>query len=342
MQSSSFWICPKTRFWLLIIFIFLCPYTRRASSDRLSAEEAVIINLSKEAEVSGKRILLGEISEIKCSDQKRLKKLKQLEVSNSPLLGTTIKIDLRKIKWVLRRDDFDLKEFKFGKKPQSVIVKTKSITVTDKRLFDTVKKYLMQNLEGKTEEINLTPARIPDKTELPFGKLKLVPRLPASIRSKNVYIYVDVYIDGERYRTINLSVNLSGTYKVLVAKRNIDRHEKVSLDRDFEEKELILDGIRELSVNPEIFINARTRRFIRKGEFITEDKLELIPQIASGSVITIIAQIHGVTVSAIGKALEDGYTEEKIRVINLRSKKHLEGIVSSKNQVIVKTFAMPY
>jgi len=333
MKFRSFWIwSAKTRFLLLFIFVFLCPQTR--------SDEAVIINLSEKAEVSGKKILLGKIAEIKCNDPKQLQELKQLEIDISPSLGRTIKIDLYKIKWQLRRADFDIEKFKFGENPK-VIVESKSMTLTDEQLFSAVKTFLMQKLEGKAEKVNLSPARIPDKTVLPFGKLKLVPRLADSARYKTVHIKVDVLIDDEKYRTINLSVNLSGTYKVLIAKKNINRHEKVSLE-DFVEKKLVMDGVRELSITPEILVNARSRRSIRKGEIITSDELEPIPQIISGSIVTIIAQIHGVTVSAIGKALEDGYAGQAVRVINLRSKKSLEGIVSSENRVEVKTFAMPY
>lgn len=321
-------------FLLLFIFISLCLQVR-------SDSVAIVINLSEKAEVNGRKILLGEIAEIECDEQKQLIELKKLEIATSPGLGRTIKIDQRKIEWELRRADFDTEMIEFGE-ISKVVVETKSMTLTDEQLFDAVKAFLMQRLKGMTEVIDLSPHRIPDKTLLPFGKLKLVPRLTGSSRYKNVRMYVDAYIDGEKYRAINLSVNLSGTYKAFVAKRDIKRHEKVSLENDLVEKKLAMDGIREVAVDAEVLANARSRRFIRKGDIITTDLLEPIPQIACGATVTIVVQIHGVTVSALGKALEDGYAGKTVEVINLRSKKTLEGIVSSGNQVKVKVFALPY
>jgi len=334
MKSRSFW-----NNFIKIQFLFL--YFLLAYFIQSSFGEIVQINLYKKAEVSGKKILLGEISEVKCNEPKLLEKLKKLEISFSPALGRKVEIDLRKIKFQLRRADFDIDTFKFGKSSE-VEVETKSMVLTGEQLFEKAKTFLMQKLEGKAEKLDLSLARVRDeKILLPFGELKLVPELPRSTKYKRVHLNVDIYIDDEKEQTTDLYVNVSGTYKVLVAKRNIERHKKIIIEKDLEEKKFVLDGIRELSVNTELLNNARARRFIRKGEIITDDKVEPIPIILSGSVVTIIAQIHSVTVSAIGKALEDGYAGKTIRVMNLRSNKYLECFVLSPNQVKVKILSLP-
>lgn len=123
--------------------------------------------------------------------------------------------------------------------------------------------------------------------------------------------------------------------RVVVAKSLLKRHEVIDAE-DLEMKEIRLRGRRQsFETNPEALIGKRTIRSLKKGTAIRMDLVEEAPLILRGDRISIVLESQGLKISTLGKAVEDGLHGERIKVVNLDSKKIVVGEVIGQGRVRV-------
>lgn len=82
-------------------------------------------------------------------------------------------------------------------------------------------------------------------------------------------------------------------------------------------------------------VGQRTSRNISRGAIITSSSYEAIPQIEAGRPVSIVYAGDLYTVTAHGKALQDGYTGDFVKVKNQSSGKVLKAQVVDQNEVRV-------
>ena len=82
-------------------------------------------------------------------------------------------------------------------------------------------------------------------------------------------------------------------------------------------------------------LGKRTKRTITASSFLTTACIELPPLVKRGDVVLIIAESEGLRITALGEVRKSGCRGEKIRVLNLDSKKAVYARVVDADTVIV-------
>jgi len=82
-------------------------------------------------------------------------------------------------------------------------------------------------------------------------------------------------------------------------------------------------------------LGKRTKRRIPAGTVLRPDLVDLPCLIRRRDVVTIIARANGLEISTLGEARQRGRLGDRIRVVNLDSKKNVYGRVMDKNTVAV-------
>ncbi len=121
----------------------------------------------------------------------------------------------------------------------------------------------------------------------------------------------------------------------LVAARSIGRHQVISnADLSVARMPLSRSGQGTLS-EPYLAVGKRATQRINRGRAITGRMVESPPVIRRGDKVTLMIRRPGLTVTAVGEAREDGGKGRAIQVMNLGSRRMVQGRVLDANTVEV-------
>ena len=82
-------------------------------------------------------------------------------------------------------------------------------------------------------------------------------------------------------------------------------------------------------------VGKQTRRLVASGKPIRAGDLQAPVMVEKGNLVTLVLRTEKMLISARGKALDNGAAGDIIRVLNTRSKQTIEGVVESRNRVVV-------
>lgn len=293
----------------------------------------VSLEFHSSTEVKNSDVLLGEIADIRGAAEKQLKKIRSIKIRKAPMPGYTIKIQLSSIKSRLRFAGLTPEELNI-KAPRNISVTTKSVKVSGKELAKTAQNYLMQRFAQTSWEIETKVRHNPPNLTLRYGKLELKPRISRKVKpSSSVPVEIEVYVDGERAKTVGVNVELSAKAKVVIAKDNISAFNAIEKTQVKLAKKKIKGSVSDILTSLDSISGMRSKRSIRAGTILTTGMLEPIPVISRGDLIPIFVEFGSVIVKAQGKALEDGRIGESIKVVNVNSNKRLTGLITEKKNV---------
>jgi len=140
---------------------------------------------------------------------------------------------------------------------------------------------------------------------------------------------------GEVIEKGQVRLRISKFEEVLVARDPLGRHELLSADQ-FELKRMDVTSLREQPVtSPDQIDEQRSRRNLRRGTILTTGAIEPVPDIEVGGEVTIFCQDTWGIITVPGKALQDGWSGDRIRVKNLASNKIVEAVVTDDGRVKV-------
>lgn len=115
--------------------------------------------------------------------------------------------------------------------------------------------------------------------------------------------------------------------EVLVAKGDIDRHDPVTANQ-FDKQMMDITSLREQPVTTvESLAGNRTTTNVRQGTILTVAAIEPVPDIEVGREVTIVYENNACVITAPGKALQTGWSGDRIRVRNLASGKTIAATV---------------
>jgi len=206
--------------------------------------------------------------------------------------------------------------------------------VLKNELFETAEIYIRTHKPWKDSEICIKRdyAR---ELELPAGD---VVRLEASELQYSkpwgkLLVPVTVYRNGQEWRRVQvyLKVDMVGT--VAMAIRNI-RHLEPLTSSNIKFIRIPLARVPHNTIlNPAGIDNMQAKGTIRAGTIINSGMVLVIPDIRKGDRIRLKVNNKGFMVTTMGRAKEDGFNGERIKVVNLRSNKIVTGIVRDKKCV---------
>lgn len=286
-----------------------------------------IIELKQSVCLAGEEIFLKDIA--KLSDDS----LSNVYIGKMPLAGRKRYISqdyvrLRLLQAKVKNEDFKLT----GADKVEIIASSQKLDV--KEITKSIEKYLLDKIDDNNQRVEIEPLQISQNIVLPAGKIEyeLLPLNNLDLR-RQVYIPVNINVDGKKARTVRLGFKIRRFGDVVVAERSLSRHRILTpLDLKIEEREITY-------VNPaplDEVIGKRLNRGVMKGEILTYDLLEIPPLIKQGDVVTIKKEFGALTVTTKGIAKKDGRLGEEIQVKNIDSKRIIMGIVKDGKTVVVK------
>ena len=296
----------------------------------------VELRLIESAQVDGPDIVVEDIADIICTDSHQAEKVGQLVVAKAPLPGQSRTLRSNFLALRLRQYNLDADRVKITG-AQATKVTARSMEVAEGQVRRIVSEYVENADLWGSAETTITDVQIgPDRT-FPPGRLnyRVVPSKGPK-KSGLLRLSVLFEVDGWFRKSIPAVVRISVMRDVVVARRPIGRYKPIT-DKDVTLQRLdvtdlpahIFTGIGEI-------IGKRAKRKIQANSVLRQDMIETPPLVHRGSMVLIVAESGGLKVTTLGEVKSSGYLGQRVKVMNLDSKKKIFARVVDENTVKVE------
>lgn len=142
-------------------------------------------------------------------------------------------------------------------------------------------------------------------------------------------VMIELRCDGQTPWHLYVPVKVVGTTAVVVAAHALVAG-TVLTDKDLAVEQRDMIGLPPGYLNdPSIAIGLTAGRGVSGGAIVTNQQLLGAQAVQRGQTVTLIADAGGISVRMAGKALSDGFINQRVRVENLSSGKIVEGIATA-------------
>ena len=219
-----------------------------------------------------------------------------------------------------------------------VVLKRPASVIERSAIEDAVKNALSaQDLPGT---YSILFAAAPQKVILPQSEAASVEVVSMNVdtQAKRFDAVMAAPSKANPIEQFNVSGTLQRMVEIPVLRETLQNGDVISnSDLEFIEirEEKITPG---MVLKAEDMIGKTPRRLINAGKTIKDNDLTAPQMIARGELVTMVFSYNGLTLTAQGKAMQNGAQGETIRVVNAASSKTIQALVTGDKEVTVQSF----
>ena len=324
----------KRLFFVIVLFAFLM----FCISLFAKVEKEIIVKLKDSYETSSKVVKLKDIGLV--IGDKRLEDLiittfrnqSESYLINKQLVYNNI------LNFYLQKKE-KVPVIRIFSKKGNVKITRKLYFITFDKISDIIKNFLKENSKKifKNKKWKITKIIAPERIKISETKVDIKVTL---LNEKNFFKlpFVLDFLNSKHKKIKSVKVFVITEVKDLyvVAVKNISLRKIITLDdvkiSEAEVKNNRMNYLR----NIKDVVGKISKRFIRKGEVINDTMITFPPMVRRGEIVNVVAENNGgIVISMKGKALENGYYNKNIRILNRTSGKVIVGVVKGYGKVIV-------
>ena len=314
------------------LLILLCIWTLMNTA----AAEGVSVTVATSARVEGTYITLGQLAEISGDDAQRIAGLRQLKLGSAPSPGNSMVLTKETLGMRLAGAGSDLGGIVW-QIPDAVTVTAPSQTISGQTLLD---KAIMTVQEQTSQgDISITPIGSVRDIVAPIGDMVLTSSLPYGIRYNSpTAVMIDVSVNGQTVSKMSLRLDVKLYQQVVVAAVQMSPGEIVTTEKLRYER--MDTGHLKLGYFTDVnkVQGLMTRRLLMPSAVLTDSVVSRPLLIKRGNMVTILARMGGMEVTAAGQAMQDGNEGQLIRVQNISSGKTISAKVLDTSTVQVLSY----
>ena len=201
-------------------------------------------------------------------------------------------------------------------------------------LEDQVRQWILDQAPAEGE-LYVGRIYIPNIRNVPQGEIRydIQPRTRNQELIGRNSLRVDLWIDGRVYKTLMVQAETRLETLVGVVTSEIDRGEPLTED-DIEWQLQRVDRMFSPLIKPEdLEAGLQAKTLLRAGSILDRRKVETVPLVERGRMVTVIARYSGLTVRLRAKALGSGAAGDEIRLKNVDSGQLLLGRIEKNGEI---------
>lgn len=200
---------------------------------------------------------------------------------------------------------------------QRVNVRAGGVALDTNSLLHLAEKAMHDHLSRVYDEFNIEVLSDVGDVIVPLGTVTLETIIKQAEKiSKRTLVWLDIYVDKQHVQTVPIWFSVQAYASILVASENLLRHQHLDSD-DFY---LAYKDIAGFSDKPLTSIeNVAGRRLIKsliQGDVLLESRLEKIPAVTKGAMITVQTTVGDIALETRGIAMNDADIEQRVGVQN--------------------------
>ena len=324
---------PKIFFALILclaLFFFIS-----GTSANLSGAGITSIKVLKNVEIEDDKILLGKIAVIKGDDSEFVQKLRAMVVGRSPLPGKSRQVDEHYIKIRLKQSGVDLSGIILDV-PEKNEISRSFIEISRERIEKMALDFIYKKISHERNRARVKKIRANRSVVLPKGRVTCKVVTPPNMDFFGLIPLSVVFnVNGLFQKKVLVTVDIEVLTEVVVTKRPFGRYKMITEDDICLQKRDISNLPSNIITSSEDVLGKRAKRAIDAKTVLRTDLIEFPPLVRRGDIVSIIAESDGLKITALGEVKKKGRMGERIRVVNLDSKKGIYARVLDANTVKV-------
>lgn len=277
----------------------------------------------------GPYVLLSDVVQIKNSelDKEFLDFLSNITISKAPDPGKTVKIEQKKVKDRLKKNNLELSNFNISGAKHCVLTRDFE-KMSPRRIQAEIGDFLTK----RYSDIQIVSLSVPNKELLvPVGTIEK----SIQVKSQNPrHIYVDyrIYHNGRLYETLSATATVKKFILAVTAKRDIPKGKRIT-DEDLLVKKMDDRGRKGYITDASSITGKVAKQKITKGTAVK--KYFLVPdyKILKRKPVKVAYRSGNIKIELMGIALQNGSIGDSVRIKNVSTGKVLLCKVIDKNVV---------
>lgn len=208
--------------------------------------------------------------------------------------------------------------------------------VSDLAFREAFDAYLYQHLKKEESDIVLSRFKIANNKPIPDGAvdLQLFQKSKGALKG-HVRLVAIVKVDGVAHHEVKLTGWVDVFSPVVCAARNLKKGDILKEDDVILERKNTSRMPAAVLSNVDAVRGLTAKHSIREGTSLKAWMVERSPILVKGDLVTILAELGSIRITAPGKIMEKGYPGELIRVQNAMSRKEIYARVINNSTVTV-------
>jgi len=309
--------------WVFLLSVFLL------TSHPLEGapQSSITLNFKPQIAVQGGTIYLEDIATIQGSPRSLVEKVGRLKIENSPLPGETSILSRAFLASRIERSGFSALLAEAGI-PDQIEVKRLGRVLEQAELTRIVEDGLQRALDDKRKTIKVKDIQVSEKVIAPPGDLSWEVKAPDRFyQGGNMSLSLISQVGGQKVHEDRLQAQLEIYADVVIARSYLKRHQVVS-ERDVQltHKNITLyppDFLMDL----EEVLGRRMTIAVNGQEVLRKSMVEVPPLVKKGDRVILLIENPFFKITASGETQEEGREGERIKVVNISSKKEVYGLV---------------
>lgn len=310
-------------------------FTKRAIIIVLTLTVSSIVGLEAELKAASKatiepyvnvdldknEIYLGSVAKIRGADRDLVKRLHGIFIGKAPLPGETRRIDTKYMLLRIRQGNIDPSRVDIADHGE-VTVRRRSVTIGRQAVEEAITNFIHRKMPWDKGQAKITKLHFNQAIALPPGKVSLKIAPPKSCDYLgNVPLSVSIFVDGQFEKRIWVTAQIKVQGEVVVVRKPLGRYQRIAQDdlllKTMDLSQIPPDAIRQIAS----VVGKRTTRSVFPKAVLREALVESPPVLKRGDLVTILAESQGLKITTQGLTKEKGRPGERIRVLNIDSKK---------------------
>ena len=296
-----------------------------------AAYDPAVILKKNRVQISRDKIYLGDIADFSGIASSDADDLASLYIKRAALPGYSVTVTRETVENQVK------KEFKYINVtgPDSVMVYTEKGAVDWDSLIATAKKYVLENMPWKKEDVTVESRGSRGNVDVISGEVLLSVKEEGKTEFKgNVVVPVEITVDGKFYKIVSVPLFVRVNTGCLVASDDIRIREPLAGRYRIEKKDITFLP-RGILTDDAQAANSNAKLPITKGTILLDSMFEKEPLFRRGAPVNVAVRIKGISVETSGTSLDEGREGGTVRV-KLTNGKLVQGQVSGDGKVIIQ------
>jgi flagella basal body P-ring formation protein FlgA len=319
----------------LVVMVFYFAMLLPTAGWSLENEDRISIKMQSKVTVDGDKILLGDIAVIESRDSALVRDLKKLVLGRAPLPGNSRRIEAAYVTLRLKQRGIPNGRLNLSDNGSTTVARS-SIIMSQDDIKRIIQDALFQKKIFQGERAEIKEIQVGHDLVLPSGRVSCrVDFEEKPLRSNQIPVSVTIFVNGRQYRKIWARLVAEIQQEVVVLKHAMRRYQSITAEDIRMDVMQIADIPVNAIRNEQEIIGKRVKKSLLSGTVLRSDMVELPPLVKRGDVVTLLATSGVLYVKALGKVKNSGRQGDRVRIVNLDTRKELYGYVLDSKTVQV-------
>ena len=289
------------------------------------------------ATVSGEWLRIGDVADVKGPRNALVEEIKRLPIKEAPAPGEATVVTRREIEAALEAVPEEIRRA-WEPAPLEITVVREGRLLEAEEIGRIIEGHIRKNLPGGNIQVEVREVRNFEEVTLPAEARSCKVWISEPLR-KGGWVRANLLFfgNGKEMKRLTVNAQVDLYQKVVVADRYLKRHQEIQAG----DLRVMPVNIQQLPpdavTNPAEILGKRMIVNLNGREPIRASLLEVPPLVKKGDVVNVILERNSLRISCLGEIKETGRKGDRVKLVNLGSKKELFGRVVDAGTVQVDT-----